>query len=221
MTQHTDSSPRPSQVFADRVRYWRDERGYSAEELARRVNALGIDMNRAIVANIEHGRRDRISIEELFAFSIALDVSPIMLCLPLQQGGDVAVTPNVVVGRWLAYDWLTGVVPIRGSDVARHFHTTRQPIDAYLSFADAREQARAASRQYHNRDQIAPPYIEALQRLVDEVRTMEELGLPARDLVPEDLRADVDRFDVEPTPRGQPARWRSRQLGVAHPGNEV
>lgn len=93
-----------SAVAAGNVRAWREEQGWSQTRLAEAVQALGVSMNRSIVANIESGRRDQITLEELAGFAQALNVSP--LALLLNSTGTVAPTPASPapahrVGRWL------------------------------------------------------------------------------------------------------------------------
>ncbi|MCV0334090.1 MAG: helix-turn-helix transcriptional regulator [Microbacterium sp.] len=57
----------------------------SAERLSTRV-----PMSRAVIANIESGRKRDITIDEMLALAWALDVPPVALALPLEQ-------PNVFV----------------------------------------------------------------------------------------------------------------------------
>ena len=78
-----------------------------------RCAALGLgELTAAVIANIETGRRDAeghrrrdVTVDELLAIALALDVPPVELQLP-QEGEAVAVTPNVDATRSDLASWL-------------------------------------------------------------------------------------------------------------------
>lgn len=76
---------RPSDGFGARLSYYRKLAGLSAERLSQRV-----PMSRAVIANIESGRKKDVTIDEMLALAWALDIPPVALALPLDQ-------PNVFV----------------------------------------------------------------------------------------------------------------------------
>jgi transcriptional regulator with XRE-family HTH domain len=91
----------------------------SQTELAGRVTKLGVTMNRSVVANLEsrQDRTRRVTIEELFAFALALNVSPLRLLLPVDEDELVAVTPETSEYPTFVKAWLRGDYPLpRGAD---------------------------------------------------------------------------------------------------------
>jgi transcriptional regulator with XRE-family HTH domain len=103
----TQNEPRaPSWYAAENIRAWRGKE--SQERLARRVADLGVTMNRSILANIESHRREEITVEEVFAFALALNVSPTNLVLPRDEETEVAVTPTVTEWPFFVRLWIYG-----------------------------------------------------------------------------------------------------------------
>ncbi|WP_336643502.1 helix-turn-helix domain-containing protein [Microbacterium sp. MMO-113] len=76
---------RPSDGFGARLAYYRKLSGLSAERLSQRV-----PISRAVISNIENGRKRDITIDEMLALAWALDIPPVALALPLEQ-------PNVFI----------------------------------------------------------------------------------------------------------------------------
>src|SRR5262245_78609 len=70
-------------VVASQVKYWRDRREMSANELSRRTAELGSEVPRSVIANLETGRRESISVDELLILGAALDVPPLLLLTPV------------------------------------------------------------------------------------------------------------------------------------------
>lgn len=96
---------RVGEVFAERLEMVRTARGLTQAGLAERVSELGFEVDRSVIANIENGRRERVTVEELFAFAAALNVGPTDLLLP-SDDEPIAVTalveePSSGVRRWL------------------------------------------------------------------------------------------------------------------------
>lgn len=76
---------KPSDGIGDRLAYYRKLSGMSAERLSQRV-----PMSRAVIANIESGRKRDITVDEMLSLAWALDIPPVALALPIEQ-------PNVFV----------------------------------------------------------------------------------------------------------------------------
>jgi len=98
---------RPGQVFGRRVKELRRAGPFrSAEALARAVTERGLKINRAAVTNIENGHRESVTVDEVYAFALALNTSPTTLLVDsadwgaLQQIGDRAETGAAVRGWW-------------------------------------------------------------------------------------------------------------------------
>jgi transcriptional regulator with XRE-family HTH domain len=131
------------EVFAKRLQEIRQNRGWSQQQLAERMNELGfINMDRSTILKIEQAARPekrsrtgrgitprKVSLEEAVGFAVALGVSPLELLLSPALGALVQVAPRVVLWNSLVLGWLTGIVPLRREDVdeyERFQHTTRQ-----------------------------------------------------------------------------------------------
>lgn len=82
------------------------------------MNEQGIPWNRTTVAKLETGRRESISVRELLALAVVLDVPPVWLLADPKQDGLVAIAEGLEVEPWSALLWLTGTQPLEGSRVA-------------------------------------------------------------------------------------------------------
>lgn len=128
----------PSWWAAENIARWRSESGTSAEELAKRVTALGLKMERDALVGIENRTRASLSVEELFAFAMALNVSPNDLVLPHEYEGagrrkadlgiavktKVRLTEKVSAHPYFLRAWLIHGQPFL--DGADHFEATRK-----------------------------------------------------------------------------------------------
>jgi transcriptional regulator with XRE-family HTH domain len=87
----TESVETASDNVARRVLHFRKHHGWSAARLAEECARVGYpQLTASVIANIESGRRDKqgrrrrhVTVEELFAFAVALQTSPIVLLGPL------------------------------------------------------------------------------------------------------------------------------------------
>jgi transcriptional regulator with XRE-family HTH domain len=99
------------QVFAARLREARNARGWTQQELANAMEALGAPMDRTTIAKLEKGQR-QARVEELVALAAALDVSPLYLILPLRIDTTVRLTPKLTVEAIEALKWARGEGPL-------------------------------------------------------------------------------------------------------------
>lgn len=97
-------------VIASRVRYLRKEQLLSGPALAKRLVGLGLRWNRTTVAKFETGLRGSITVQELLALALALDVPPIWLLVdPTQDhGAPLGPDPDDNLNPWLALMWVMG-----------------------------------------------------------------------------------------------------------------
>jgi transcriptional regulator with XRE-family HTH domain len=66
------------------MRDLRKSRGISAQQLAGLVRGLGVPtLNRSVIANLENGRRDAVTVDELYALAEALNSTPDYLAASL------------------------------------------------------------------------------------------------------------------------------------------
>jgi transcriptional regulator with XRE-family HTH domain len=92
-------------LIAGEIRRYRGLRGMSAQDLADRCGELGFKVHRSVLANLENGRRESVSVMELLVIAAALQVAPLLLLYPI---GTVPLTeylprqlaPPLDVARW-------------------------------------------------------------------------------------------------------------------------
>ncbi|MFI5851566.1 helix-turn-helix domain-containing protein [Micromonospora chalcea] len=96
--------------IAAEVRYWREQRGMTALQLARRTAQLGYQMPRSVLANLENNRRDTITVAELLILAAALDVPPVLLIAPVGRERDIEVLPETRTTPWHVRGWIHGAV---------------------------------------------------------------------------------------------------------------
>jgi transcriptional regulator with XRE-family HTH domain len=90
------------------VSQWRIKRGLSMQRLADHTDTeLGKPIPRNVLANLASGRRDYISVGELFILARALDVAPVDLLFPAEAGGQAEVAPGEFLPRDHAVAWLS------------------------------------------------------------------------------------------------------------------
>lgn len=112
------TSKSASELVAERVKEIRQQRGWSAEQLAARCAELGApEITRSVIANIETGRRDKdgrrrrdVTVEELLVLAYALDAYPPDL---LSKDGreTIAVTADTEVPATGVIQWIRGFWP--------------------------------------------------------------------------------------------------------------
>ncbi len=101
-----DWAVRYTQVVAAQVRYYRNLRGVSAQWLSDRSAELGMPIARAVISNMENGKRESISIGEVLCLAKALEVAPIDLLTV--QDGKTEVAPGLTLDRVSAAGWIAG-----------------------------------------------------------------------------------------------------------------
>ncbi|MGW6258786.1 helix-turn-helix domain-containing protein [Streptomyces sp. NPDC055085] len=97
----------PTRWVAHRVRAVRERRGLTAQQVADALNDQGVGWQRSTVAKLESGRRENLSVAELLALSVVLEVAPVHLLVPTEDGVPYQTTPgsdpiaSETVRRWV------------------------------------------------------------------------------------------------------------------------
>lgn len=99
---------RLAKTIARQVRHYRQERGLSAQQMADRLAELGLPVQRAVLANLENGRRGNVTIAEVLALAKVLKVPPILLLFPIGQSESIEALPDQRVPTWEAAKWFMG-----------------------------------------------------------------------------------------------------------------
>lgn len=107
-------------VVAKRIRSLRDGRGMSAAQLAKLCQEAGAEhLDRSIIANIENGRRQSISIEEVLVLALVLDVAPVHLFVPVNE--EAMTVGKWVLGSGRVREWTRGTYALPSQDRKRYF----------------------------------------------------------------------------------------------------
>ena len=109
MEKSTKATESPKNVFARRMRRYREKRRWSQEDLAQELTVAGWKVDRAQLARIESGDRG-LSLDEALRIAWVLSVPPALLYLPLGDADEVAITPNEKMQPIQALQWVTGDV---------------------------------------------------------------------------------------------------------------
>jgi 8-oxo-dGTP pyrophosphatase MutT (NUDIX family)/transcriptional regulator with XRE-family HTH domain len=104
-----DWQQRLTRVIAHEIRRYRLELGLSAQKLSDRTDAGGFKIPRAVIANLENGHRESVSVAELTVLARALDVPPLLLLYPVGRQEDVEVLPGRHTSPWDALMWFSGM----------------------------------------------------------------------------------------------------------------
>jgi transcriptional regulator with XRE-family HTH domain len=156
------------QRVAENVRMLRQRRGLGQAELSKRLATLGTPLGVSALSKIENGTR-RVTVDDLVALAIALDVSPNRLLLtedvdPVPASPEirpeylVALTPSVAVDRYDAWQWAVGSDPLRPDPCA----TEPERVDLSRTFRFKQE------NQPH--DPPGENDFEAIQRALEEAK---------------------------------------------------
>lgn len=112
---HSESPVGPVVTIAQRVKELRGRRGWTAAQLGAALSKHGIRWDRFTVANLESGKRQNVTVQELFALSLALDVAPTNLLVPLDDRA-YQITPNRAESADSVRAWVRGDDPLPGTD---------------------------------------------------------------------------------------------------------
>ncbi|MGC9381520.1 helix-turn-helix domain-containing protein [Streptomyces sp. MH13] len=106
-------------VVRARVKELRGRKGWSGAELGAQLDALGVSWNRSVVANFESGRRPAVSVQELLALALVLDVAPVNLLVPLDSMPYRVTLKNTEPQDSVAvWRWMKGEQPLPGTATA-------------------------------------------------------------------------------------------------------
>lgn len=83
----------------------------SAQQLSERCAELGYPIPRSTITNLEIGRKESISIQEVAILAKALGIPPLALLFPIGHDQTFEVLPDTVIPTWLAAQWFSGEAP--------------------------------------------------------------------------------------------------------------
>ncbi|MBZ3918168.1 helix-turn-helix domain-containing protein [Streptomyces acidiscabies] len=159
MTQNPDAfgwSERFALGVAQEVRRHRQRAGLSAKQLADRCAALGMPIQRSVLANLESGRRATITVAEVLVLAAALDVAPGQLLFPVGYEEEVEFLPSETAAPFDVLEWISGKRKLGGNYVP----TAEAPIPSYVWHQRNIERLEVALLR---RDEGVKVYLEALE----------------------------------------------------------
>jgi transcriptional regulator with XRE-family HTH domain len=132
VTQNDDWSARVAAVVAREVcRYREGQRPkMTQQQLADRTAELGMPIPRSVLANLESGRRETVSVAEVLILAAALNVAPIELICPVGFDKQTEMLPGREMDPLDATRWVTGELKLELREAATRF---RQPGTAEQS----------------------------------------------------------------------------------------
>jgi hypothetical protein len=80
----------------------------SMQQLADRTAELGMPIPQSVLANLESGRRDTVSVAEVLVLAAALDVAPVELICPVGFDKHMEMLPGITVDPLAAMRWFAG-----------------------------------------------------------------------------------------------------------------
>ncbi|MEV7011973.1 helix-turn-helix transcriptional regulator [Streptosporangium sp. NPDC051022] len=116
MEQLADWSTRTARDVGERIRRARNQQKMSAQALADRCGQLGLPLDRSVIAKLEKGLRQGVSLAEVLVIASALEVPPLALMLPVGANVEVEVLPGRTVPTWDAVEWIEGRRPLPAAD---------------------------------------------------------------------------------------------------------
>ena len=103
----------PSEVVSSQLRALRGKRGWKQEELAARLEQLGMPgWRQSKIAKIENGQVKRLPLEDVFELALALDVAPVYLLVPPSE--QMRFGPKLTRWPQQVRRWLDGSRPLLG-----------------------------------------------------------------------------------------------------------
>lgn len=172
----------------------------TAQQLAEKVSEVGGHISRGTIAKIESRARPSVTLDEAVLLAVALNVPLPLLLLPVEEEGEVALTPTTTVYCWRAWEWLHGQEPLPGRN-----QDGAWPALAYSDVSDAQKAANAAlleiaTAEYEENERRVKAgkrrYVTALRNLHRALRVMEESGLPTSRLLHPEFEADMYRLGI-------------------------
>lgn len=178
-----------SRHVRNNLRAWRLEKGWSAARLAAEVAELGVPMPRNVIVNLERHRRQEVTLAELAALALVLDVPPVDFVLPQDPTDVVEVAPMRHDRAAWVREWWSGRHALREDirvdddafyrkappEIRRHVRAARhgvvQDLGALLVLV---EEAVAGSG---NAVEHPREHREAIQRYLDRVQSQVQLLL--------------------------------------------
>lgn len=202
-----DWEARLTAAVAQQVKHWRDERGWSAQQLADRcADVIGKPVPRNTITNLENRRRSTITLGEVLVLAAALEVPAVALMLPLGTAVSIEVLPDVEVPvtdalAWLQGDEAPGLPAPRAAAsslmaLTRQHQRAERGLQVAMAVAEAERWDRSSPDRGRRVHESQEARADAYERLRDVRKAIRAAGFvpPA---VPAGVERTVDRDQPE------------------------
>jgi hypothetical protein len=113
----------------------------SAQKLADRCSELGLSVPRAVIANLENGHRDSVTVAELLVLAAALEVPPAELFFPFGESLAAEFLPGGRAGLVDAARWLGGFARLDSASMTVVSPTVVYPMETAVQLYESHEAA--------------------------------------------------------------------------------
>jgi len=171
----------------------------TAQWLAGRTEELGYPLTRAVISDIEVGRRRYVTTSELIVMAAALNTSPVNLVYPGPYDAVVEVLPNSEDRpEFAAAQWFSGFdTYIRGDELDPEVGDRGNEYDEWLVNTEMLQLWRELNELIGTRDEMDNPnHIAALNRQIKSVneRLLHLLGrVPDQAVVDPEVDLTIER----------------------------
>ncbi|MEV5537480.1 helix-turn-helix transcriptional regulator [Saccharopolyspora shandongensis] len=165
-------------TVAGEVRRHRQQRGLSTQGLADACEQLGYPIKRQVLANLESGRREAISVPELLVLGRALGVPPALLVFPVGEALSCEPLPNQSRPLWETLQWFGGFspYPVHPDANARPPFEADRSLDEWEAGATAliwyTKEDRLIESWHRDREKIATTRRELIDTEPEDIRKM-------------------------------------------------
>jgi transcriptional regulator with XRE-family HTH domain len=210
-------------VIAERVKQLRVKARLSGPALAAAMAERGIPWNRTTVAKLENGHRESISVRELLALAVVLDVPPVWLLADPTVATPVSIAEGIEASPWTALMWFTGFRPLDELGEASAWAIASNALHQLNALARLLEQYRLI-RRMTDAPMVGPQPVEGIVVAESGVLTIQGDPAEARQQLEATevtlLRSIADRLDqfralelaIPPVPMD--VRKRAEELGI-------
>jgi transcriptional regulator with XRE-family HTH domain len=119
MERGNEWSVRVTRGIGQRVAFYRNRADLTASMLSARCAELGLPMDRNVLAKLENGHRNSVTVDEVCVLAAALGVPPVMLLFGVGTEETAEILPGEHVPSFAAAEWFAGTAPRPSPGVVR------------------------------------------------------------------------------------------------------
>lgn len=180
----------------------------TAQALANRCAELGHPLDRSVIAKLEKGFRQTVTVADLLVLARALEVPPVTLLFPLDEA-EVEVLPGELRPMWSAVQWFAAERPFPAREEDPAASSRWEPPAAIALYRQheefVRECLRLAGRAADYRTQATLAAGDAKARLETSADADATLAMSLREVI-QGMRRSLRSLNHEPPPLPEPLR---------------